>query len=117
MPRKPKTPCKFPGCPNLTDGSYCTEHKQTENRRYNKYQRNQFNAKKYGKRWKQISKQYREANPLCEICSAAGRLTPAESVHHIRKVADGGTHNWDNLQALCNVCHARVHAEQGDRWG
>lgn len=28
MPRKPKRPCSFPGCPNLTDGRFCEEHEK-----------------------------------------------------------------------------------------
>ena len=34
MPRKPKSPCAFPGCPNLTDKRYCPEHESLENKRY-----------------------------------------------------------------------------------
>ncbi len=26
MPRKPKRPCSYPGCPNLCDGRFCEEH-------------------------------------------------------------------------------------------
>ena len=26
MPMKPKRPCRYPGCPKLTDGLYCEEH-------------------------------------------------------------------------------------------
>ena len=26
MPRKPKKPCKHPGCPRLVEGTYCEEH-------------------------------------------------------------------------------------------
>lgn len=25
MPRKPKKPCAYPGCPNLTEGRYCPD--------------------------------------------------------------------------------------------
>ena len=25
MPRKPKRPCSYPGCPKLVDGQYCEE--------------------------------------------------------------------------------------------
>ena len=39
MPRKPKRPCSFPGCPKLTDGRFCEEHEKQENRRYEKYDR------------------------------------------------------------------------------
>jgi len=28
MPRKPKRPCSFPGCPELTDGRYCDMHQR-----------------------------------------------------------------------------------------
>ena len=28
--------------------------------------------------------------PICEACNAEGRLTPAEIVHHKRKLTDGG---------------------------
>lgn len=31
MPRKPKKPCAYPGCPNLTDGRYCPEHQSKVN--------------------------------------------------------------------------------------
>lgn len=31
-------------------------------------------------------------------------------------LSEGGTHARDNLIALCKSCHARIHAERGDRW-
>lgn len=34
MPRKPKRPCSYPGCPNLTDGRFCPEHEKKEAKRY-----------------------------------------------------------------------------------
>ena len=34
VPTKPKRPCSYPGCPNLTDGQYCEEHAKQMNRRY-----------------------------------------------------------------------------------
>ena len=37
MPSKPKKPCAYPGCPNLTDGRYCPEHQQKVNSNYEKY--------------------------------------------------------------------------------
>lgn len=39
MPRKPKRPCSYPGCPNLTDGRFCPEHEKKEAKRYEKYDR------------------------------------------------------------------------------
>ena len=40
MPRKPKRPCSFPGCPKLTEGRFCEEHEKEENKRYERYDRN-----------------------------------------------------------------------------
>ena len=39
MPRKPKKPCSYPGCPELTDGRYCEKHQKQENAHYEKYDR------------------------------------------------------------------------------
>ena len=44
--------------------------------------------------------------------AVSARLTPAEEV----PLAEGGTHARDNLVALCKSCHARIHAQRGDRW-
>ena len=59
---------------------------------------------------------YIQEHPLCELCQQEGRLTPAEEVHHKKPLAEGGTHARDNLIALCKSCHARIHAQRGDRW-
>ena len=47
MPTKPKRPCAYPGCPRLTDGQYCEEHRKEMNRQYNKYERAPDVHKKY----------------------------------------------------------------------
>ena len=44
------------------------------------------------------------------------KLVEAEEVHHKKKLSDGGTHDRDNLIALCKSCHSKIHAQQGDRW-
>lgn len=41
MPRKPKRPCSYPGCPELTDRRFCEEHAKKEAARYEKYDRQQ----------------------------------------------------------------------------
>jgi len=112
MPTKPKTPCKQQGCPNLTDGSYCEEHKQTENRRYNRYQRDPAINKRYGSAWRRIRARYVKAHPICERCEQEGRLTPASEVHHLRELSDGGTHDFSNLQSLCKGHHSSLHLQK-----
>lgn len=39
MPRKPKKPCAYPGCPRLTDDVYCEEHKKLMVQRYEQRER------------------------------------------------------------------------------
>ena len=114
MPYKPKKPCAYPGCPKLTSGRYCEEHQKAEAKRYNHYERDPDSNKRYGRSWNRIRAAFLSANPLCEICTAEGRLRPAELVHHKRKLTNGGTNDWSNLQALCSECHSRLHSQQGD---
>ena len=116
MPRKPKKPCAVPGCPNLTEGRYCEEHTKQENARYEKYDRDPAVRRRYGRAWKRIRDSYAETHPLCELCQADGKLVPVEEVHHKIPLAEGGTHARNNLISLCKSCHARIHAERGDRW-
>ena len=56
------------------------------------------------------------AYPMIEQCFKEGRMVMMEQVHHIKPLAEGGTHERSNLISLCASCHARIHAERGDRW-
>ena len=115
MPYKPKKPCAYPGCPNLTYETYCEEHKRMMAKDYNKYQRSADHARKYGRGWKRIRDRYVKKNPLCERCLLEGRYTPVEEVHHIIPINRGGTNDEDNLMSVCRSCHNKIHIEQGDR--
>lgn len=116
MPKKPKRPCSYPGCPKLTDGRFCEEHAKAEAKRYEKYDRDPAVRRRYGRAWKRIRDSYVQQYPLCEVCQKDGRLVATEEVHHKVPLSEGGTHARDNLIALCKSCHARIHAERGDRW-
>ena len=112
MPRKPKRPCSYPGCNRLTDNRYCDEHRKIAERQYNRYLRDPDTNKRYGRAWRRIRLKYIQSHPLCEQCEREGRLTPAEEVHHILPLADGGTHDVENLMALCKSCHSRITDRQ-----
>ena len=92
MPIKPKHPCSYPGCPELTDKRYCESHEKMMNQNYEKYERSKSNKRRYGR-------------------------VETEEVHHKKPLSEGGTHDRDNLIALCKSCHSRIHAERGDRFG
>lgn len=111
MPRKPKRPCSYPGCPELTDDSYCNKHKREMDKQYNKYQRDPESNKRYGRSWKRIRDRYIKTHPLCEECEKQGRLTPVEEVHHIIPLSRGGGNETSNLMSLCGSCHRKITAE------
>lgn len=116
MPRKPKKPCAYPGCPELTDGRYCERHRAQVGRKYERYDRDPETRRRYGRNWQMIRSRYVRCHPFCEICMENGRLTPVEEVHHKIPLRDGGTHDPRNLISLCKPCHSRIHARRGDRW-
>lgn len=116
LPRKPKHPCGYPGCRELTDKRYCPEHEQLTNRQYEKYGRDPATRKRYGRAWHRIRTAYAQQHPYCEQCFKEGRMVQMEQVHHIKPLAEGGTHDRSNLISLCASCHAKIHAKRGDRW-
>ena len=111
MPYKAKKPCARHGCPKLTANRFCEAHAKEEAKHYDRFYRAD---KRYGRAWARIRAAFLTANPLCELCKTDGRLMSAQMVHHKVKLTDGGTNDWNNLQALCNECHSRLHAKQGD---
>lgn len=70
-------------------------------------------------RWRKLRKLKFSNDPLCEMCLKAGRITPAEDIHHIRSFMDASTieercrlaYDYTNLMSLCKKCHQRVHNE------
>lgn len=54
------------------------------------------------------------ANPLCEHCKAAGRVTAAEEVDHVIPLSQGGADDESNLASLCVPCHrAKTASDAG----
>jgi len=68
----------------------------------------------YGAHWRRLRMYVLVRQPLCADPfghhAADNRLVPASQVDHIVPRADGGTDAEDNLQALCETCHARKTA-------
>lgn len=115
MPRKPAMPCSYPGCPKLSHGRYCDGHAKLAEHNYRKYERDPEIDRRYGRQWRKIRARYVAKHPLCEPCQKEDGLTPTQEVHHILPLSRGGTHNFDNLMALCKSCHSRISALDGDR--
>ncbi|WP_124728815.1 HNH endonuclease [Staphylospora marina] len=54
-------------------------------------------------------------NHLCQLCLKRGKLTPANTVHHIEHLEDNPDRalEADNLISICATCHNRLHPEKG----
>ena len=113
MPRKPLTPCRYRGCPNLCEGRYCEQHKAMAAREYNRYHRQAGTQKRYDSTWRKVRGLYVKAHPFCEECQKHGRLVPVQVVHHKLPLNAGGTNDFTNLMSLCNACHNAVHNKMG----
>lgn len=73
MPRKPKRPCSYPGCPELYDRRFCKENEKEFNRNYERYKRNPEPHKRYGKALRIIRKRDIIKHPICERCLKENR--------------------------------------------
>jgi 5-methylcytosine-specific restriction enzyme A len=103
MPNAAPRPCNHPGCSQLVrDGSgRCPDHPR------------QGWAKKpdapkriTGRRLQSLRAALFRRQPLCEICKSRGLLVIATQRDHRIPLAEGGTEDPDNEQALCAPCNA-----------
>lgn len=113
MPQKPLTPCRYPNCPELTDGRYCPKHQKLIRQEYDRFHRDPAHRKRYHTSdWLRIRAAQLARQPLCEACLQTGRYEKATLVHHRLPLAEGGTNHPDNLCSLCASCHSKLHARQ-----
>lgn len=64
-----------------------------------------------GPRWVSIrSKVLRDSGGVCASCKGDG----ACEVDHIVPRRSGGSSEYENLQALCRVCHSRKSSAEGN---
>ena len=119
MPKRPKVPCAYPGCPELVEQGYCEMHKKKRDQEYNKYGRDEFTKFFYkSKEWLILRAQQLKLQPFCEECLKQGKVKRAKIVDHIIPIKQGGAKlDLANLQSLCWSCHSRKSIEEGSRFG
>lgn len=65
------------------------------------------------RKWRALRESVLQREPLCRICAKDGEIKPAQMVDHIKPVNKGGSFtDIDNLQPLCNTCHAKKSATE-----
>ena len=114
MHYKPKKPCSYPNCKELTSERFCLTHKKKYQQDYDKT-RESSHRRGYDRNWRKVRLMVLNEEPLCRECTKEGRITPATEVDHI----DGNARNlWrENLQPLCKSCHSKKTAKEQGRWG
>lgn len=128
MNLKPMRPCNHHGCRNLTRTKYCKDHeylidqeRKERHRRYDKYQRDKEASSFYKSiEWERAREQALiRDNGLCQHCLKKKVITYAEMVDHVIpiKIAWHLRTYHQNLQSLCNKCHAIKTAEDKRKYG
>lgn len=119
MPYKPKHPCGYPRCPELTDKAFCEKHEKKRIEEYNKYRRDDFTKSFYtSKEWRLTRKRHLKEQPFCIECMKVGKIVKATIVDHIVPIKQGGAkYDSNNLQSLCWSCHSRKSVKEGSRYG
>ena len=84
-----------------------------KNRQVNKEQRTDIYQ---SKQWKKLRLSYIMQHPLCKICLALGKTTPAEDIHHKDSFTNYSgnmrlkvAYDANNLIALCKQHHSYLH--------
>ena len=113
MPTKPKRPCSYSGCPELTSVYYCETHQKKMDKEYNK-RRGSSASQGYDARWRKARKIFLNEHPFCNVC---GRV--ATVVDHIKPHKGNMVLFWDrsNWQSMCKTCHDTKTAKEDGRWG
>lgn len=61
--------------------------------------------------WRKTRLDFLQAHRNCVICG-----DPAQMVDHKKRILDGGDkYDWNNLQAMCNKCHASKSARERNK--
>jgi 5-methylcytosine-specific restriction protein A len=73
----------------------------------------------YGRRWREESKTFLLANPLCCYCWEKGKKVAATCVDHARPHKGDPVLFWDqtNWRPACGPCNSRKCAEQEGGFG
>ena len=92
-------------CGVVSPTNYCERHQRVKTAAPDS--RPSASARGYDRQWRAFRARYLKHHPLCVDCSQQGQTTPANEVHHVRKLATDRAGRFDvaNLMALCEWHH------------
>ena len=112
MPQAALRPCPEPGCPSLTKGGPCFDHRRKRSQAY-EATRGTRTERGYTNRWLRAVQLWLAENPMRTFCTDpykrhGTRLEMGTQTDHI--IPHHGNHqlfwNRTNWQRLCDKCHA-----------
>lgn len=117
-PAAPKRPCKWPGCPSLTEGRFCPAHEKSDRRAVDN-RRGSAASRGYDHRWQRYRADYLRRHPLCAACEKQGQVAAATVVDHITPHRGDKELFWNqaNHQPLCKACHDSKTATEDGGFG
>ena len=107
-------PCKKCHKSTINKNGYCDEHQGDFKPPIKQYDQRRGSPSKrgYDATWRNFRDWFLMVNPLCEMCTTEKRITPANEVHHIKPLCEGGERlDPKNCMALCHSCHSKITAE------
>lgn len=107
-------PCRVPGCSALSrDGSgYCEDHKHLKSN-WRQTSKGSSTERGYGYKWQKLrARVLKRDKHLCQLCLQMGIVRVGNEVDHIKRKADGGTDDMDNLMLCCSDCHKAKTARE-----
>jgi len=117
MPLKPLRPCRYPGCAELAEESYCDKHRRCSKQEYDS-RRGTASQRGYNYKWQMYSKGFLKRNPSCVECNREGKMKAATVVDHIIPHKGDMKLFWDvkNHQPLCKRHHDSKTAREDSNW-
>lgn len=69
------------------------------------------------RKWRKVSRAYREANPFCAECERNGKVSAADVADHKKGLQylldnDMDPYDWEELEGLCHPCHNSKSGKQ-----
>lgn len=108
--------CNKPGCieyiPRNKKPAYCAKHTQEIHRVYDKTREPRIVAFYNSKKWRDLRQSVlAEHHYMCVPCKAEGKLTAADTVHHVIELRDDWSKRLDraNCMPVCRTCHNLIH--------
>lgn len=96
-------------CGDLTEGTYCAQHRPKDNRGKNRRHAG------YDAAWDRLSARARRLQPFCSACGATTDLTGEHTPQAWERKAAGKPIRLQDIDVLCRSCNSKAGAARGEK--